>query len=160
MSLREIVRCITPKSVLGGYPKPFEPGVTYVPLFRVFGNANGVKPTKSAYGESVKLVGKFEAVRISDGELTTAPMLILPSPMNEVIAAAVTANPGGGGVEFGFEVGVKPGTVRQGKAPSAYEWVTKNLIEQADADPLAALRATVLALPAPEVEKAKASKGQ
>lgn len=154
---REILRLITAKSVLGeaGVPE-LKPGETYVPLFRVWGMANAVKLVKGTYGDGFKLIGHFEACLLSTGALSTSPMLILPPPMNDVIAAEIEARPpGAGGLSFAFEVGIKPGTPRPGKSRQAYEWVTKNLVEQTDADPLAALRDSVARLPAPEVESGK-----
>lgn len=153
----EILRQITPK-VIGGKIRDFEPGETYIPICRIYGTANGVKRGQGTYGPYAKLIGSFEGVSIETGEIYTAPTLILPPPMNETLAAAIES--GDTGLQFAFEVGVKPGVNRTGKSKAVYEWVTKNLIKQSAADPLAELRNAVKALPAPTVETAKAGKGK
>lgn len=153
---KEIVRLITAKSVLGSVPE-LEAGVKYKPLFRVWGMANGTKAVSGGYDENgEKLVGAFEALNLETGETVSAPMLILPKPMNEVIATELNNRaPGQPGISFAYEIGIKPGVVRPGKNKAAYEWVTKNLIEQSTADPLAQMRTEMLALPAPVTEMAK-----
>jgi len=149
----EILRKLTVKGVLSEIPDTFAEGETYKPLVHVYGMANGTKRDTSQYGAYAKLIGQFEMVNLATGEVSQSPMLIMPEPMNETIACAVES--GAKGIQFSFEIGIKPGQKRAGKQRQVYEWVTRELIPMTDADPLSDMRQAVKALPAPKPETGK-----
>ena len=135
----ELLRKISSKTVLGDRPDRPKDKKT-VPLYTVFGIANGIATGTSDYGDWIKLKGSFEAVRISDGVVAQSGACILPEPVNSMVAAQLTQVDKDGkrvtqSVQFSFEIGVK-----RTETAIGYEYVTRPLVEQGGADPLAALR--------------------
>ena len=49
-------------------------------LYSVIGIATGIKTGESLYGPWTALSGRFEAKRESDGQVFTAPMVLMPLP--------------------------------------------------------------------------------
>lgn len=125
-------------------------------LFRVLGRAVETKTGNSDFGSFTKFIGDFRATVKETGEIFQSSALFLPSSITGILASAV-AGAGVGGVEFAFDIGVKPADSAVG-----YEYTIKTLIETPkDQDPLAKLLAQVeasaplLAAPAaPAVETA------
>lgn len=123
-----------------------------VPLFRVFGQATGIKKGESDNGPWTALTGRFEAVSLvpdpETGELEmaqfAAPQCFLPEPTNSMIATELESGDINS-IEFGFEVGVKAA-----KTAVGYEYTCSPLMERGGADPLAALREKMKALPLPK----------
>jgi hypothetical protein len=134
-----------------------------IPLYRVFGQASNVRRGESDNGPFAALVGRFEAVVVAadpetgevDGAAFTAPECFLPEPINSMVADELARKDANGkreveSLEFAFEVGIKA-------SPSSsvgYEYTCTPLIERSGADPLAAMRAKVAALPPPKVKAA------
>jgi len=119
-------------------------------LMRTIGIANGYKTGKSTYGDWTAFKGSFECVRLSDGATFVGSSLFLPPSVTEMIYTALQANIDKESgemqsVQFAFEIGVKKAT-----NPIGYEYTVKSLVKAAGADPLAALRNSVLALAAPK----------
>ena len=145
----ELLRKISSKTVLGDRPERPKDKKT-VPLYSVYGIANGLQTGTSDYGDWIKLKGSFEAVRFSDGLVMQSGACILPEPVNSMTAAALQQTDDDGkrvnqSIQFSLEIGLKRTDTAIG-----YEYVTTPLIEAGGADPLAALRSeTAKALPAP-----------
>jgi len=164
MSAPQVIRKISPRHVVGNVkaiaPREDKDGnlpKDIVPLYRIFGQANGVKTGESDYGAWVALTGRFEAVvtmpdenGVASMESFAAPQCFLPEPMNTIIADELKRTDENGkreveSLEFAFDVGVKAA-----KTSVGYEYTCVPLMERSGADPLLALREKVAALPAPK----------
>lgn len=143
----QALRKLTAKAILGGIPDQ-PPAKTTVPLFIIYGVAHGYVQKEGDYGLWTKLLGTFEAVRLSDGQKFQSPQAFLPSPYDEMIAQKLTTE-GNDNVTFAFEVGVK----RPDTGTLAYEYTCKPVQQPGAVDPLAELRQSITAaLPAPATE--------
>lgn len=126
-------------------------------LFQVWGHAYQTKRGSGDNGPWVSLIGRFEAVNLADGVISTAPQCFLPEPAASMLATQLEATDGAGkrlteSLEFAFEIGVKPTATAIG-----YEYVTTPIVKPGGADPLANLRAKIpalAALPKPEAPAA------
>lgn len=165
MSAPQIIRKISARHVVGNVraiaPRENQDGSLprdVVPLFRVFGQASGVKSGESDNGPWTGLTGRFEAVSLVPdpdtgeikGDSFTAPQCFLPEPTNSMIADELKREDANGkrvveSLEFAFEVGVKAA-----KTSIGYEYTCVPLMERAGADPLSALRDKIAALPPPK----------
>jgi hypothetical protein len=141
----ELVRKISPKTVIGKVRAPEKAG----PLYVVIGNTHGVKHGTGDNGPWVAFLGSFEATRLADGKVFQAGQCFVPKAVEDLLVSAVTQAQKGdesATVEFAIEVGIKPAENVIG-----YEYTVKNLVKPSGADPLLALRQRVLAaLPAPK----------
>lgn len=157
----QIIRKISGPRIVGNIkafaPRPGQDGSIpkdVVPLYRVFGSANGLRTGTSDNGAFVALKGRFEAVSLipdqETGEVSgatfVAPECFLPEPTHSILVGELLAEKDGKKVveslDFAFEVGVKAS-----KNPIGYEYVCMPLMDHAGSDPLAALRSKVAALP-------------
>lgn len=121
-------------------------------LMTVYGRADSAEQgthtlANGDVSEYVKFRGSFAA--IEPGEDATecrSGVMILPEVAGDMLYGMVGAE-GVESVNFGFNIGI-----RKTETTVGYEYFAEPLIEQADSDPLAALRSTVLGgvLPAPE----------
>jgi hypothetical protein len=149
------LRKISVKTVVGRVPSPPEKGTKA--LMIVYGQAQGSVTDQNDYGEYTALVGTFEAVNLSTGEVFAAPRCFLVGGFDKMIAQRL--DKGAEAVDFAFEVGIKaPGDDSNQK----YEYVIKAIRDPKSKDPLEDLRATVKGLPqlaAPSAD-AKAGKGK
>lgn len=160
----QIIRKISARHIVGNVkaiaPRENEDGSIpkdIIPLYRVFGQANSVKKGESDNGPWTALVGRFEAINIVpdketgeiNGSTFVATQCFLPEPTNSMLADELLREEDGKrvveSIEFAFEVGVKAA-----KTSIGYEYTCIPLIERAGADPLAALRERVVALPSPK----------
>ena len=119
------------------------------PLMRVIGLATGVKTGITNFGTWFAFTGQFQATNILTGELARSANLFLPESVTELLVPTVKAA-GETGVEFAFDIGVRPFNNAQG-----YEYTVNHLIAVQESDPLQALSMRLLAeapaLPAPQV---------
>lgn len=134
---------ITVPAVLGEKAAKLAPkkGEAAVPLFRVFGIANGVAHGETNLGPWEALMGIFEAVRLSDGERFAAAKCFLPGAAGDMIVArlkAVREEDPDASVRFGLEVGIRYMERKDGT--DGYEYVTKSIVKADQADLLAGLR--------------------
>ncbi|RPH75976.1 hypothetical protein EHM76_00415 [bacterium] len=125
-----------------------------VPLYRIFGSANGLRVGQSDNGPFVALLGRFEAQSMladEDGVVSEdrfiAAQCFLPGPTHALLVDKLSQKDAEGkrlveSLDFAFEVGVKAA-----KTPIGYEYVCVPLMEDTGSDPLAALRDKVKALP-------------
>ena len=155
----ELLRKISSKTVIGKVAKPKK----QTPLFHVYGIAHKVRSGNSDMGPWTALIGRFEAVRISDGQSYAAPQCFLPEPMSSMIAEqllmtedvvdadgkSVTDADGVqrtknlvDSIRFSLEIGVK-----KSDSPVGYEYTTKPHLDPSEQDALADLRKL---LPAPK----------
>lgn len=151
MSTTEVLRKISAKTVMAGASQKigdFAKNKNATGIFQVYGMAHKVRRGESDNGPWLGLVGRFEAVRIEDGETFAAPQCFLPEPMSSMIAEELDVEDGPDSVQFAFEIGVK-----KSDSPVGYEYTTKPVIEAGGADPLADLRKQLPALPKPKAKK-------
>jgi len=147
------LRKISAKTVWGKIKAEHIPEKGSKPLYRVIGQAMGTREGDGDYGDWVALVGNFEAVNLETGEVFDAPQCFLPEPFHSAIVKKVSAE-GTIAVDFAFEVGVKaPGP----DATVRYEYTCKALADPSKADPLAALRSRLPALPPPPKKEGEES---
>lgn len=108
---------------------------------RVMGIAHSAKQEEGNLGAYWKFTGEFQAVNQA-GEITAAPVIFLPAPADEMLAAAVKA--ADAPVKFGFDISIEP---REDVA-IGYAYRIKPLLEVKPSNPLADLLAEMPALPA------------
>lgn len=152
----EILKKITTKTVL---PETFDP-LAFIDaeqptkLYTVMGVARAVKSDSTQYGTYYKLLGNFEARRLHDGAVFVSGACILPEPLGTMIGTQLLdliADDKEGKTKptakFALVVSIKS---RKGKKGVPYEWIASPLVDTAQVDPLADLRAAVAgALPSP-----------
>lgn len=148
--------------------QPLEKDGASVELYRVFGIAEGIKTGETTYGPWTAFVGQCEAISYT-GEVFRANSAFLPPPLDELLANAMRANEGDS-IQYGVIVKLK----RRDDLERGYEYNVEPIIEESQADPLAALRAKVApaalaapahkddeptqAKPSPDLSKKKADK--
>jgi hypothetical protein len=127
-------------------------------LMRVLALVSSMKEEETQYGPYMDFRGRFEATNLETGEVVESSRLIVPSIVEDLLAADVAAlqNEGGGNVLARFEIGVKPSD----RGSLGYQYTLK--VEQAAdensrVDHFAALRLDGETAPALEAPK-KASK--
>lgn len=169
MSAPQVIRKISARHVIANVkyyvPKADKDGNVskdVIPLFRIFGQATGIRKGESDNGPFTALTGRFEAVSVAadpetgevEDKVFASPECFLPEPMNAMIADELDRRDASGkrevqSLEFAFEVGVKAA-----KTSVGYEYTCTPLIERQGADPLLALRNKVAELPPPKVKAA------
>lgn len=144
----QFVKKITTKNVIGDKKVILEAaekgkGKT-VALYRVIGSIAKMSTKTTDFGESMKFEGTIEATLIDGSASFRSGVLFLPSPLDTMLAGQI-AEVESGTVEFAAEIGVKTNDT-----PIGYEYTVKPLLDTGAADPLAGLRESVAALPAPK----------
>lgn len=116
-------------------------------LMRVVGVCIGTKTGTSQYGDWTALEGSFKATNIETGEVVHSGICLLPDvALTQILVARNAAN--NNPVEFAVDIIVtgdtdpKPGSI-------GYSYSANWLIESGGDDPLKAIEARLLALPAP-----------
>jgi hypothetical protein len=109
-------------------------------LYLVYGVASGVEKVETAYGDSTKLTGQFEAVNKETGEVFISGQLYLPASVASLIAgklksASKEIDSDTVSVQFAFSIGTKPAKTNVG-----YEYTVKEEIEPDGLDSLSELR--------------------
>jgi hypothetical protein len=148
----EIAGKLSAKKLFGKLPKPEAQTILYV----AFGIADGIRTGESTYGAWEGLSGQFEFVSQygeTAGKAYFGTQAFLPKNAHEMIATVLRHNAEKndgdmGSVEFAIEVGYKPSDVAVG-----YEFTVRPIGKVRGADPLAAIRAQALQLPAPDSAK-------
>lgn len=138
---------ITGKDVMGDKIAKFVPkrGEKAVPLFVVYGIANGTKSGETNLGPWTALTGVFEAHRISDGERFTSAVCFLPGAASDMAIATLRANKekdADSSISFGVEVSVKYMERKDGT--DGFEYVTRDTVKAQQADLLQELRGKAL----------------
>jgi hypothetical protein len=127
------VKKLTTKIIVGKKIGKVEARIT---LYSVIGVASGLKTGESNYGAWTALVGRFEAERTADGELFSAPLLLLPDEATAApIIQAVKIHEG---VEFALIVSVEPTLSAPG-----YVYDVTSVVSPRRNDMLAILRTTL-----------------
>lgn len=139
---------ITIKTVCGEIAKPSKETL----LMRVYGQANGFKVAASQYGDSLGFVGVFKAINAQTGEEFTAGKCFLPKIVENQLGGILSAAENSG-VEFAFDVGVKPADNAFG-----YEYVVRPVIAPVEAPVITALEEKMGKLPALAAPKADTKK--
>lgn len=123
-------------------------------LGHIYGFADGVKVKTRTddHGAIVTdhpITGDFEGVNLETGEMFSSSMLYLPGGFHDIMETALkntaTKNDKGditgyGRIEFGVLIGSQKSSNKAG-----FEWVGKNLVKTAGADPLKNLRSQIAA---------------
>jgi len=131
-------------------------------LVRIYGIASGlVFKTDPKTGDiQVAVSGNFEAVNLENNETYRAGVLWLPSGIQELLINSVdTGEKDGNGkpvyqdVKFGFTIAAVPAS-----NPIGYSYTAEQLIDAQQNDPLAELRTSLPALPAPAAKEEPAKK--
>ncbi len=147
-----ILRKMRATDVMGKPIKQLVPQETggMIKLYTVYGKVRAVRPGTSTYGEFHALKGIFQAIR-NDGQEFVSAECFLPDPVHDHIVApylsAAEEDKDPPMVEFAFEVHLKESNMLIG-----YEYVTIPIVQPAQTDDLADLRAKALAGP-DEVEE-------
>jgi len=132
--------------------KALEKDGAKIELYRVFGIAEGVKTGETTFGPWTAFVGQCEAVSYT-GEVFRANQSFLPPPLDEMLATTMRSNEGDS-IQYGVIVYLK----RRDDLERGYEYNVEPIIEESQADPLAALRSKVVPqLAAPADDGAKAA---
>jgi len=140
-----ILKKLNAKDILGGkIARPAEDDPEKI-LFDVYGLARRAEVVTTAFGDSMKFRGDFEAVNSETGEVFRSTVMYLPELAADMLANAI--GEGANAVEFGFRIGMKPSD-----SPVGYEYTIKPLVETRDSDALESIRGSVKALAAPEPE--------
>jgi len=121
-----------------------------VNLFNVIGVAVGTKSGTSDFGDWTGLVGQFEATNLETGEKFASANLFLPDVAQGLIEAQL-ANSENHQVQFAFVIGAKADE----SSSVGYTYTAQPVLPPDAKDPLADLRASVLALAAPAEKTAK-----
>lgn len=136
-----LVSKISSKTLCG---KIAAPKTGKVSLYRVFGIAEKTSRGETTFGAFTCFHGSFKAAVIDKetGEVKTyrSGKCFLPDIAGNLLSAAVDANEGG--VEFAFDIGVKPA-----ENPMGYEYTVVPVIETRGDDPLEKLSASLPPLP-------------
>lgn len=112
---------------------------------RIFGRVDSVATKSSNYGDYLRFSGMIKAIN-EDRKESFSPVLILPSPADLLLAAALQNDTEKMGVQFAFDIVLR---AMPKKAPTdrGYEFIVMPLLETAANDPLKALQAALPALP-------------
>jgi hypothetical protein len=158
----QIVKKLSSKTIIGNVLTAFtidektkQPVIgELVALFSVVGIANTIKTGTSTYGDWQSFKGTFEATNLLTGEVFRAGELFLPEVAENMLTGPVTQH---GEVKFGFEIGARSVKDRTNDQIVKYEFTCKPLLDTAENDPIAALKAELpaLQLEAPAAKTAK-----
>lgn len=123
-----------------------------VVIARMYGQITDYKIGKSKFStddlpkEDVKFRGTFEGVNLVTGEVFNSGVCFLPGNVTNVLRAAVDSKADDEiGVQFGVEIGAKK--VKRRDGTWGYEFTAAVPKNPEAADPLAAMRETMKALP-------------
>ena len=114
-------------------------------IMQVIGIATSCKTGQSQYGEYIEFAGDFEAINLITGETFRSSKCFLPGAVPEMVAVALAKGKeveGFSGLQFAFSIAVSPS-----QNPIGYEYQVTPLVENKEADPLAALRDAVSMTP-------------
>jgi len=152
--LPELAKKISIKTVVGSvinerrpaYDEATGKGEEFA-LMRVWGMARGIRRGSSTYGDWLSFKGDFEAINLQTGVVKRGVECFLPEPVQTEMWGRLIetqkADPGAS-IQFAFDIWVR-GT----KGTVGYEYFVKAVMKATGADPLAALRNSVKALPMP-----------
>lgn len=121
-----------------------------VDLARIYGVARLAKEMVGKMTDSgdvqtsVRFLGEFEAVNLHTGEVFNSAKLYLPKFLEEMLHTAIVADKEQNGVQFAFQVSVKPG-----KSPVGYVFIAQSLLAPKENNVLADMRKSFPALAAP-----------
>lgn len=135
MSKLNLVAKITIAGI-GAQPKP-NTVVADTHVATLYGRCTDKQVGTSAYGDFIKFKGEFEGVNAATGETYRAGVLIVPNILESLLDASINTDDNNA-VDFAVEVWVKPSE----KSKTGYVYGIKPLIEPAESDALAQLRAT------------------
>ncbi len=110
-------------------------------LYRIAGVVRETKKKSTNYGDCFEFIGKFRAIRLSDGVVTDAPSAYLPRIAESYLAELYNEQSqvdGFSGLEVGFDIGVAPANNAHG-----YQFEVRPLIQRQQADFLDALIGTL-----------------
>lgn len=107
-----------------------------VVLAHIYGTATDATMGSTSLGEFIKFKGRFEAV-LESGKRYSAPAIILPSIVNDVIANTLSDS-ANGRIDFAYTILAKPDSNAFG-----FKYGAQPLIEPRATDELLALRALV-----------------
>ena len=102
-------------------------------LFLIYGIATGVEKVETAYGDSDKFTGQFEAVNKATGEVFVSGQLYLPNAVSKLLVGQLKGDTVG--VQFSYSIGTKPS-----KSQIGYEYTVKEEVESDGVDNLSQLR--------------------
>lgn len=108
-------------------------------LFLIYGITTGVEKVETAYGDSDKFTGQFEAVNKATGEVFVSGQLYLPTAVSKLLVGQLNGAAKGQenvGVQFSFSIGTKPS-----KSQIGYEYTVKEEVASDGVDNLSQLRA-------------------
>lgn len=115
-------------------------------LYRVGGAAVGVVTGQSKFGEWVKLVGRFQAIRAEDGAVFRSGAAFLPSDVSQIIADRLARNDSEDGyVTFLYDIYAR----HDQSLATGYGYIAEPVRDPSKQDPLDELFNTAKALPAP-----------
>lgn len=135
----EFLKKISAKNVMGG---KVEKPTKATELYTLIGVVDGIKTGSTDYGEYIKFLGQFKAIRSADRQEYFATAAFLPNPAQEMLVSAIEsaqANDPQASIEIAYVIGVKPADNAVG-----YEYTVKPLLSQ-KADALAALESRIAA---------------
>ena len=107
---------------------------------RILGIVHSAKVEDGQLGAYVKFQGEFQGTNMH-GEITAAPVCMLPEPAASMLHAAVQGSEGS--VKFGFDFYVVPDE----SVAIGYKYVTTPLVEAKPSNPLADMLASMPELP-------------
>jgi len=139
---------ITIKTVCGEIKKP----TVETLIMRVYGQANGFKVAASQYGDSLGFTGVFKAINAETGEEFTAGKCFLPKIIENQLGG-ILGGADNNGVEFAFDIGVKPAENAFG-----YEYVVRSVLAPVEAPVISALEEKMGKLPMLENKAAPVTK--
>lgn len=144
MSKFDLVSKISVKKVMGAKPRAPEPGKSEM-LMQVIGVATGTKVKDTDFGQSIALLGSFQATNLKTGKVYRSGVCYLPNLALDLIAPQLS-DKDTKAVEFAFNIGV---VYDEGSATS-YVYFAEPVIAPGENDPLEMLTKK---LPAPEDNK-------
>jgi len=146
-----LLKKLSAKNIMGDVSAyvPDEVGET-VELFRIFGKVSTLKRGESTYGPWIKFGGTFGAIRTHDGAQFRSGAMLLPAPVDAILAGAVEqsiadAKDNDGEVvpvEFKAVVSIRA-TVRKNPTDRGYEYICQTVGDPAAKDELAHLSDSV-----------------
>lgn len=129
-----VLKKITPKSVFGDIKAHMKATKKAFLVMRVMGTVGKIRSVTTQYGDAPALIGSFEAIRGTDGQIFTSTRCFLPQFITDEIEASFN---GGEQAQFALDLYAKP----EEEKSQGYEFVAQNLI--APANPLAALKQSI-----------------
>lgn len=121
-----------------------------LPMARMYGIVTRVgfqEDSRQAGRQYTYFVGNFEGVNLQDGTVMTSSKMYLPEgvsqALEQIVAQAKAKDKRSPGVQFAFEIIA----VKNPNNKGGYSYKTITLHKPEEADPLAALRTTVAAVP-------------